>query len=67
MRSKEDTMSRAMTCACGQYLEAANDEELFQKGSQHVQAVHPEMHMTNDELRAMMTPQIHDVEELPAS
>ena len=60
-------MRRAMTCACGQYLEAANDEELFQKGRKHVQEVHPEMQMTDEELRAAMAPQIHDVEEPPAS
>jgi predicted small metal-binding protein len=60
-------MRRAMDCACGQHLEAANDEELFREGRKHVQEVHPEMQMTDEELRAAMAPQIYDVEETSAS
>ncbi len=60
-------MRRAMTCACGQYLEAANDEELFREGRKHVEEAHPEMQLTDEELRAAMAPQIHDVEEASAS
>jgi predicted small metal-binding protein len=59
-------MRRALDCAvnnCGQHLEADNDEELFHLSRQHVQNVHPDIQISDEDLRSAIAPQIHDVQE----
>ena len=36
---------RALDCSCGQHLEADNDEELFERAREHVDADHPGMEL----------------------
>ncbi len=63
-------MRRAIDCSlnnCGHHLEAANDEELLREGRKHMQAVHPEIQMSDEDLWTAMAPQVYDIEERQAS
>jgi predicted small metal-binding protein len=59
-------MRRAFDCSlnnCGQHLEAANDEELYRLGQKHMQDAHPEVQLSDDDLRTAMAPRIYAVPE----
>ena len=45
---------RAYECECGQHLEAADDEELLNKVREHVNQVHPDMNLKDEQLHAMI-------------
>ncbi len=53
---------RGFDCACGAHLEAADDEALISAGRAHLDEVHPEMVLSDDELRAAMAGGIYDVQ-----
>ncbi len=42
---------RALDCSCGQQLEADNDEELFERAREHVDADHPKMELSDEKVR----------------
>ena len=42
---------RALDCECGQHLEAANDEELFERAREHVD--HPDMGLGDEQVRGI--------------
>jgi hypothetical protein len=44
----------------GHYLEAENDEELFKEARKHADEVHPEMQLTDQQLRGMIAEQVCD-------
>ena len=50
----------AMDCECGQHLEAENDEELFEEACRHVDEVHPDMQLTDEQLRGMVAEGAYD-------
>ena len=43
---------RAIDCPCGHHLEGADDEELVRLAREHVEAHHPEMERSEEQLRA---------------
>lgn len=45
-------MARCIDCPCGHLLRRADDEHLVRPPWRHVDNDHPEMHRTDDELRA---------------
>ncbi|HET6317342.1 MAG TPA: DUF1059 domain-containing protein [Chloroflexota bacterium] len=45
---------RQVTCACGESFTAADDEELFRLARAHADQVHPELHMTDEQIRALV-------------
>ncbi len=45
---------RALDCDCGQHLEAASDEELFDKAKEHVNRDHPEMQLSAEQIREIV-------------
>jgi predicted small metal-binding protein len=51
---------RAMDCSCGHHLEAANDAELFEQARAHVDNDHPEMDLSNEELRSILAEGAYD-------
>lgn len=51
---------RAIDCACGQHLEAETDEGLAPLVRQHVRQAHPDMQMTEEEMRGFIARQSHD-------
>ena len=59
MREKGVEM-RAMDCSCGHHLEAANDAELFEQARAHVDNDHPEMDLSNEELRSILAQGAYD-------
>jgi predicted small metal-binding protein len=51
---------RKLDCQCGHTVEGVNDEELFQRGKQHVAEVHPGENITDDQLRQLIATQAYD-------
>ena len=52
---------RAIECPCGHHFEAAGDEELFRLGRDHVDRDHPEMTRSDEQIRARIAADAHDV------
>ena len=52
---------RAIDCPCGAHLEAETDEELGEKMQEHLEQVHPDMQMTEEEKQAQFDQLVHDV------
>jgi predicted small metal-binding protein len=46
---------RMLDCECGQTLQAATDEELLQSAREHVDQEHPDMELSDDQLRGMIS------------
>jgi hypothetical protein len=51
---------RALDCECGQHLEAANDEELFEKAREHMNRDHPNMQLTYEQVRRFVAGRAYD-------
>jgi predicted small metal-binding protein len=51
---------RAMDCECGHHLEAEDDEGLVAAGRAHVAEVHPDMNLSDDDLRQLVSAQAYD-------
>ena len=51
---------RTMTCECGHTLTADNDEELLVQARRHVESDHPEMGISDDQLRELVAANAHD-------
>lgn len=51
---------RALDCQCGQHLEAADDRELFQRAREHVDRDHPEMQLSDEQVRGIVTSGAYD-------
>ena len=51
---------RVLDCDCGQTLQAANDDELVGAARRHVDEAHPDMEMSDDQLREMVSQQAYD-------
>ena len=52
---------RAIACPCGHQFEAADDDELFGLCREHVDRDHPELERTDQQLRARIAADAHDV------
>lgn len=46
---------RAIDCPCGHHFEGADDEELFWLCREHVDADHPEMQRSDEQIRERIT------------
>jgi hypothetical protein len=51
---------RALDCECGQHLEAANDNDLFQQAREHVHSDHPEMELDDTQVREIVAQGAYD-------
>ena len=51
---------RALDCDCGQHLEAANDEKLFDEAQEHVNRDHPEMQLSAEQVREIVAEKAYD-------
>jgi predicted small metal-binding protein len=51
---------RAIDCPCGHHIEAADDEELFEKARAHVERDHPEMERTDEQIRERIAADAYD-------
>jgi predicted small metal-binding protein len=51
---------RALDCDCGRHLEAANDQKLFDKAKEHVNRDHPEMQLSDEQVREIVAEKAYD-------
>jgi predicted small metal-binding protein len=51
---------RAIDCPCGHHFEGADDEELFRLCRAHVDAEHPEMQRSDEQIRERITADAYD-------
>jgi hypothetical protein len=51
---------RALECDCGQHLEAADDQKLFDEVQKHVNRDHPEMRLSAERVREIVTQKAYD-------
>ena len=53
-------MVRVQDCECGQHLEAANDDDLFQQAREQVHRDHPEMELGDTQVREIVAQGAYD-------
>ena len=51
---------RVIDCQCGKTLQAANDEDLAEAVRGHVAEDHPDMEMSDDEVRGLVASQAYE-------
>ncbi len=51
---------RVQDCECGQHLEAANDDDLFQQAREQVHRDHPEMELGDTQAREIVAQGAYD-------
>lgn len=51
---------RALDCECGQHLEAEDDAGLLQKARAHVDQVHPDMGLDDEQVKALIAERGYD-------
>ncbi len=51
---------RALDCDCGRHLKAADDEKLFDKAKEHVSRDHPEMQLSDEQVREIVAEKAYD-------
>jgi Protein of unknown function (DUF1059) len=54
---------RVIDCDCGQTLQAANDEDLFNEARAHVDQVHPDMQLSDDQVRELVSAKAYDASD----
>jgi hypothetical protein len=54
---------RVIDCQCGTTLKAANDEDLVSVVGEHVNEEHPDMDLTDEQVREMVAEQAYDAED----
>jgi predicted small metal-binding protein len=60
--NKQEDEMRAIDCPCGHHFEAVDDEELFRLCREHVDADHPEMQRSDEQLRERIAADARAVE-----
>ena len=55
-------MRRALDCFCGQYLEGASDEQLFSLTQGHMDQEHPNVRMSDEQIRRIVAEGAYDTE-----
>ena len=51
---------RALDCECGQHLEAADDQVLFDRAREHVDRDHPEMGLSDEQVQGIVQQGAYD-------
>jgi predicted small metal-binding protein len=54
---------RVIDCDCGKTLQAANDEDLAEAVRSHVAEDHPDMEMSDDQARELVSSQAYDAQD----
>jgi hypothetical protein len=54
---------RVIDCECGKTLQAANDDDLAAAVRDHVAEDHPDMDMSDEQARQMVSAQAYDAED----
>jgi predicted small metal-binding protein len=53
-------MAREMTCDCGRTIAAQDDEQLFHEAKEHIHYEHPDMIVTDGQIRDMVAAKARD-------
>jgi hypothetical protein len=56
----EKEEERALDCECGQHLEAADDQDLFERAREDVDRDHPEMGLSDEQVRGIVEQGAYD-------
>jgi predicted small metal-binding protein len=51
---------RVIDCECGKTLQAANDDDLADAVREHVSEDHPDMELSDDQVREMVSARAYD-------
>jgi hypothetical protein len=54
---------RVIDCECGKTLQAANDEDLAVAVREHVAADHPDMELSDEQAREIVSAQAYDAQD----
>ena len=54
---------RVIDCECGKTLQAANDDDLAGAVRDHIAEDHPDMELSDDQVREMVSAQAYDAED----
>jgi predicted small metal-binding protein len=54
---------RVIDCACGKTLQAANDDDLAKAVREHAEEDHPEMDMSDDDARELVSAEAYDAQD----
>ena len=52
---------RALVCECGQHLETAGDQDLFERAREHVDGDHPDMDLSEEQVRGIVEQSAYDL------
>jgi hypothetical protein len=54
---------RVIDCDCGETLSAANDDDLFQATRRHVDEAHPDMDMSDEQVRELVASKAYEASD----
>jgi predicted small metal-binding protein len=54
---------KVIDCDCGATLQAANDDDLFKAARRHVDEEHPDMKMSDDQVRRLVSERAYEASD----
>jgi predicted small metal-binding protein len=54
---------RVIDCDCGHTLQAANDDDLFKAAREHVDQVHPDMGLSDEQIRDLVAERAYEASD----
>jgi hypothetical protein len=54
---------RVIDCDCGHTLQAANDDDLFKAAREHVDQAHPDMKLTDEQVRDLVAQRAYEASD----
>ena len=54
---------RVIDCDCGRTLQAANDDDLQKAAREHIAEVHPDMQLSDDQVRELVAEQAYEASD----
>ena len=58
-------MAREMTCDCGRTITGQDDDELFREAKEHIHYEHPDMIVTDGQIRDLVAAKAKDAAQAP--
>ena len=58
-----NAVMKVIDCDCGQTLQAANDEDLFKEARAHVDQAHPDMQLSDDQVRELVSAKAYEASD----
>jgi hypothetical protein len=54
---------RVIDCDCGTTIQAANDDDLFKAAREHVDQAHPDMELSDDDVRRLVADRAYEASD----